>query len=108
MKAPRYGCTEAEWQAFVTDCLDLGGWKWHHETDSRKSKAGFPDLIAVKGEQMLALELKTERGRLRPEQTEWLLALSRIPGCRAGVVRPQSWRMVMDITGVSSMVESVA
>lgn len=108
-KAPRVDCTESEWQSFVTDCLDLGGWRWHHETDSRKSKSGFPDLIAVKGNQMIVLELKTQKGRVRPEQVDWLVALANVDGrVRVGVLRPSQWRDVLELTGVAEMVEGAA
>lgn len=69
---------EAELQSAVTDMLTLYGWKWHHETDSRKSRRGFPDIIAVHPTgRLLLIELKgyDKRGRLgkvTPEQQGWL------------------------------------
>jgi hypothetical protein len=122
VKPPRVDATEAEWQAFVTDALDLGGWKWHHETDSRKSPSGFPDIVAVHPDRgILFAELKAEKGRLRPEQAAWLsvLALSVVPGegeepwtgrrrVFVKVWRPSDAEDVLDVTGVSSMVERVA
>lgn len=70
--------TEGELQKSVETLLDLCGWKFHHETDSRKSRAGFPDIIAVHpGGRMLLVELKghDSRGRLgkvTDRQQEWL------------------------------------
>lgn len=95
--------TEAELQKSVTELLDLYGWKWHHETDSRKSRAGFPDLIAVhESGRLLLVELKGHdaRGRLgkvTPAQNEWLgiwsLAGSRIDEARvtAHTWTPEHW-----------------
>ena len=70
--------TEAELQKSVETLLTLCGWKFHHETDSRKSRAGFPDLIAVHpGGRLLLIELKGHdaRGRLgkvTDQQHQWL------------------------------------
>lgn len=119
MKAPRARCSEAEWQAFVTDALDLGGWKWWHDEDSRRNKAGLPDLIAAHpGRGILFAELKTETGRLRPEQASWLSYLGRasespfwdaVKGCRPRVFvrlwRPSDWRDVLEVTGVAERIE---
>lgn len=70
--------TEAELQSAVTDMLDIYGWQWHHETDSRKSRAGFPDIIAVHPTgRFLLIELKgyDKRGRLgkvTDGQRQWI------------------------------------
>lgn len=120
--APPVGATEAEWQRFVTDALDLAGWRWHHEVDSRKSPSGFPDIIAAHPDRgILFAELKTEKGRLRPEQASWLshLALAVVPGegeepwggrrrVFVKVWRPSDWKDVLDVTGVAEMIEGVA
>lgn len=71
--------TEAQVQRVITDALDTYGWLWHHETDSRKSKAGFPDICAVHPHTgaLLFLELKREIGVVSPEQQVWLDALTK-------------------------------
>jgi hypothetical protein len=84
--------TEAEFQKKVTDLCDWLRLKWHHETDSRRSKAGFPDLVIV-GEVVLFVELKTERGKVTFEQNEWIDAL-RAAGCYARVWRPSDWPQI--------------
>ena len=67
--------TESEFQKQVTDLCDWLRLKWHHETDSRRSKAGFPDLVICGPGGVIFAELKTKAGRLRPEQQEWIEAL---------------------------------
>lgn len=123
MKAPSATASEADFQRFVTDALDLAGWSWHHETDSRKSKSGFPDLVASHPQRgILFAELKTERGKLRPEQEVVLRELAvaigggfdAMLGATAGrrvyvrLWRPSMWRDVLDVTGVSRMIEGEA
>ncbi len=58
--------------------------KWRGMAD-----AGFPDVIACRGNVMLALELKSETGRASPEQTEWLAMLAAVPGVTARLARPR-------------------
>lgn len=66
--------TEAEVQQTITDALSYCGWTWHHETDSRKSREGFPDIVAVKGSWSAFLELKRETTPVTPAQAAWLTA----------------------------------
>jgi hypothetical protein len=51
-------------------CADLGLHRYH-VLDSRGSSAGFPDLVIAGPGGVIFAELKSARGTLRPEQTEW-------------------------------------
>jgi hypothetical protein len=68
---------EEELLANVVERARQGGWLHYHVRDSRRSLAGFPDLVLVHAEQhrLAFVELKTERGCLSPPQGDWLLAL---------------------------------
>lgn len=79
--------TEDQLQEAITGMCDHLRIKWHHETDSRKSKAGFPDLVLC-GKRVAFWELKSQGGRVRPEQNEWLTAILRAEFGQARVVRP--------------------
>lgn len=80
--------TERQWQGTVEKLLTAHGWHWYHASDNRpvtaKSgrkyiqnvKAGWPDLFAVKGPRLIAVELKREEGKTSPEQDEWLAKLA--------------------------------
>lgn len=65
------------------------GWLAYHTHDSRRSAAGFPDLVLVHDRQARVLyrELKTARGRVSPDQQRWLTALA-AAGQDAAVWRP--------------------
>ena len=79
--------TEADWFECVRDLLNLFGWHWIHQYDSRRSNPGFPDILAVKGHRQLAIELKREGGRVTPAQQRWLDALA-ATGAEVGVYMP--------------------
>lgn len=75
---------------------NLPGVLAYHTHDSRHSAAGFPDWVVLVGDRGWALELKSEKGRVEPEQHEWLAAFGRMPGWTAQVVRPANWPAVRD------------
>lgn len=65
------------------------GWISYHTQNSRRSDPGWPDMAMVhpvRGRFMVR-ELKTMRGRLTPEQREWLDGLTHA-GVDAGLWRP--------------------
>lgn len=70
---------EKELQQLVIDCAQTHGWMAHHHYDSRRSEPGWPDLVLVEPVQRIVIfaELKSQKGRVRPEQREWLNALER-------------------------------
>ena len=80
--------TEKDLQALVVGAADAGGWLVYHTHDSRRSPAGFPDLVLVRGTEVLFVELKSERGRVRPDQQVWMDALDRVDTISNGIVRP--------------------
>lgn len=62
--------TERDFQRSVVDlCRLLGLWHFH-VADSRRCPPGWPDLVIIGRRAVIYRELKTERGRLRPEQAE--------------------------------------
>lgn len=96
--------TERELQAGVVELARLLGWRVAHfrparvrrggrdtyETPVAADGKGFPDLVLVRGGHLLFVELKTDTGRLSPEQQDWLLLLTRA-GARTFVWRPGHW-----------------
>jgi hypothetical protein len=87
--------SEAAWQRIVEECAAACGWLHHHTPDSRRSNPGYPDLVLChpqRGETIFC-ELKTERGRLRPEQIVWRDALV-LSGARWYLWRPSMFAEV--------------
>lgn len=84
--------TEAELQTNVRQVARLGGWLTYHTNDSRRSDKGFPDLVFVHplSGRLVYVELKSEKGKLRPEQDVWIDALSR-SSAEVYVWRPEHW-----------------
>lgn len=79
--------TEAQLQDAITGMLDHYRIPFHHETDSRKSKAGFPDLC-IFGRRIVFWELKTQGGRVTEDQHRILTRIVRAENGSARVVRP--------------------
>ena len=76
---------------FQPDAIKLAklcGWMAYHTHDSRRSTAGFPDLILIQAGIMIAAELKVGANVTTPEQLYWLSAFDGVAGCVALVWRP--------------------
>jgi hypothetical protein len=86
------GMSEATLQANVLQTAKDLGWLAYHTFDSRRSPAGFPDLVLVHDQQRRCIftELKTERGRQSPAQRDWEHHL-RAAGCEFYLWRPTQW-----------------
>ena len=79
---------ETDFSTQIVDLFKLFGYKYYHTHDSRRSVAGFPDYVAVKGSRVLFIELKKEKGTLSPEQVVWGEILSKCPGVEYYIWRP--------------------
>lgn len=83
--------TEAQFQTAVIELAKLNGYRLiYHTHDSRRSQKGFPDLVLVSEHRGRALfrELKTTKGRLSPEQFDWIGSMQ-LAKLNAGVWRPE-------------------
>lgn len=86
----RPAMSEAQLQASVEELAAwLGWWTWH-DADSRRNRAGLPDLLLVRGDRAMWRELKTDAGRVRPEQRHVLDMLTRA-GHDTAIWRPADW-----------------
>jgi len=73
----------------VKEAKELG-WMVYRTWNSMHSPAGFPDLIMIRHTRLLAWELKSAKGKMRPLQQEWIDALSQVHGVEAKIVRPDN------------------
>lgn len=87
--------SEREFQAQVVQLAKLHGWMVSHSWLSVHSAAGYPDIVAVKGARMLAIEVKRERGRVTEAQQTWLDALGAVPGITAFAAHPHAWAEIV-------------
>lgn len=90
---------EAAFQKSVEDLLTLKRWRIYHTRNSRGSHPGFPDIIAVRGSRLLALELKVYPNRPTKAQIDWLEALNGVEGCEGRVCYPDQWDVLMEHVG---------
>ena len=76
--------SEADFSSQVEGMLDMFGWRWTHSRPGRTKDSwrtpisghkGFPDYVAVKDGRLLFIELKSNIGKLSPEQQEWIDAI---------------------------------
>lgn len=91
---------EAEFAKRIEETANYLGLRWHHETDSRKSKAGFPDYTFVGLNGIMFLEIKADKGRVSPQQQAWIESLHRIAILSRGLVYayiayPKDWDRVL-------------
>ena len=80
--------TEEQFQRQVIELAELCGWAVFHVHDSRRSNPGWPDLVLCRPPEILFAELKTDKGRIRLEQMEWIERLTAC-GLEAYVWRPE-------------------
>ena len=81
--------SEKDLQQWVIDLAKRTGWRVYFTWNSKHSPKGWVDLILLRGIYMLCLELKTEKGRVKPEQAETIRALSVIRRVEVDVIRPR-------------------
>src|SRR5690348_14045149 len=85
---PARTITEKQFMQQVMDLARYTGWTAYHTWNSQHSTAGFPDLCLVRPPRLIFAELKTERGRVRPEQVAWLELLGDCPLVEVALWRP--------------------
>ena len=91
-KAKPLGMTEGELHTKVCKLFRDHDWRVYSVPRSQHGgpgRAGFPDLMLYRERQVLAIELKTNSGKLKEEQKEWLNALGQ--ALPALVLRPAHW-----------------
>jgi hypothetical protein len=80
---------EKGWQADVMATAERCGWQLRYHTfDSRRSTAGFPDLVLVRAPRVIFAELKRNDQRPTAEQWRWINELGDCDGVEAYIWCP--------------------
>ena len=73
IKAQYESMSEAQFEKIVEGYAKVMGWFYYHTYDSKRSVAGYPDLVMLRGERQVVAELKSQKGRNPTEkQQDWL------------------------------------
>ncbi len=64
--------SEKQFMQMVIDLAKLRRWFVFHVHDSRRSVAGFPDLVLLRPPQKIVAELKVGKNKPTAEQNLWL------------------------------------
>lgn len=100
---------EDEFRRKIVKLAHLHGWKvayWHRlptkgqewRTPVGGDAKGFPDLTLARDPRLIFVELKGERGRLAPEQKEWLNLLA-LCGAEVYVWKPKDYEHALLVLG---------
>lgn len=91
--------TEAQFQRRVREVLAVLGFVVWVFPIMKRTIAGVPDLTfwhPMRPGRLYFWELKTQHGRVRPEQRVAIEHLSTVPGVDARIVRPADWEALRD------------
>jgi hypothetical protein len=88
---------EADFQAEVERIAIAGGFECYHTRNSRRSRKGFPDLIAVRNGVQVVAELKMPGNKPTPEQEKWLALFRTVPGCRVFLWYPEHVEQIHEV-----------
>lgn len=92
--------TEDDYVRRIIDTAHLYGWRVTHFRPARTDKGwrtalqgdgGFVDLVLAKHGAVLHVEVKTDKGRVRPDQLEWAKEI----GPTYRLWRPKDWDQVL-------------
>jgi hypothetical protein len=100
-KLPLAAFPEKELLARVRYLARVAGWLVYHTFNSRKSEAGFPDLVLVKPPRLVIAELKRAGEQPTIEQEAWLAALALVPGVECYLWRPADLPRIVEVLTVT-------
>lgn len=87
---------ERQFQAMIVELMEATGWaschtyplQTKHGWRTGTTAKGWPDLVALRGEHLVAIEVKSDTGRPKPEQIEWLARFASLGCGMAWLVTP--------------------
>lgn len=98
--------SEAAWQSQVVGIAKQYGFTVFHPVRNQptarghkqQTEPGWPDLVILGKRRALFMELKAEKGRIRPEQLTTLRRLHEA-GCEVAILRPSDLPLVLRVLG---------
>lgn len=102
-RAAVFSLKEEPFRRQVRSLAAMYGWEFRYHThNSQRSDAGFPDEVFVHPRflRILFVELKTDTGRVTPQQRAWLQILQSC-GSEAALWRPRDMDRIIEILGPS-------
>lgn len=69
--------SESALQQAVIDLARWAGFMYFHDNDPRRNRPGWPDLVLLHARtgRLIFIELKSDKGKVSPEQHVWLRTL---------------------------------
>jgi hypothetical protein len=92
---PAEPLSEKEFQSAVVKEAKRLGWRVYHTHDSRKSEAGFPDLVLLRGPRIMVAELKVGSNKPSADQLNWIEYFGDA-GVENHVWYPTDWPKIME------------
>jgi hypothetical protein len=89
--------TEAQFLAQVIQLAKILGYRAYHPALSKWSERGWPDVALVRPPRFILAELKSDKGKVTPQQQEWLDDLARCPGVEVWLWRPSDFEQIVEI-----------
>ncbi len=100
--------SEAAWQQRITDLASVRRWAWLHLRPARTAKgwrtpvsgplgAGWPDLILIRRDRLVAIECKATTGKPTDEQAAVLSLLAQVRHVETHLARPTDWEKIMKV-----------
>jgi len=90
--------TEKQFESQVKDLTKLFHCdKYYHPFLSKWSERGFPDCTIIKVPRLIYAELKSEKGKLSPEQAEWLELLKQCKTIEAYCWKPHQIDEIVEV-----------
>lgn len=84
--------TEQQLQAAIVEAAQALGWLVYHTYDSRRSHAGFPDLVLVRQPRLIFAELKDDTRPMTEEQVRWSAGLLGVSQVVRSLIDDDVWR----------------
>lgn len=89
---------ERAFQQTIVELLDALGWaschtyplQTRHGWRTGTTAKGWPDLVALRGSYVVAIEVKSDTGRATAEQVAWLRRFAELDAGRAWLVDPST------------------